>query len=458
MNLTSSGTAELYTTTEPHLVLQWNLSHWNSYIFQMNLLPSFIYIWILLIVGVLGNSLVCYIYHFKESVRNKNLSSNIFILALSWFDLVNVMMSLPFELFIILNFVQFDHPILCKVIRFISFFCNNSTSIILLAIAIDRLRGFLSGPRLLRLKPSTSKAIVLIAMVISAAISWPMLVFFGTWTFQFPNGVYGQTCLITNKYLNSTLMTVFTVTLLGLHLCFDISFTIIYSIIGKRICYESDVTRRMSENSTRINSATRESRKASDISHDDDVFVTSQDNSNITSIKWTANIQPTDSSGKTNLIHSTSNNAKSICSGEKGSEHSLYVSLLKRTETFRTSVKINFKHKRSSRYSSHTSDWRTFNRRRPASRTSIMLFLVTIAYMVTFLPYCILVVFRTADPGMYYKLSNSGKSLYQLFLRSYCLGSAINPIIYSFVNPRFRKKCRMALQDIFCCHGCRKSD
>jgi hypothetical protein len=308
------------------------------------------------------------------------------------------------------------------------------------------------------LKPSTSKAIVLIAMVISAAISWPMLVFFGTWTFQFPNGVYGQTCLITNKYLNSTLMTVFTVTLLGLHLCFDFSFTIIYSIIGKRICYESDVTRRMSENSTRINSATRESRKASDISHDDDVFVTSQDNSNITSIKWTANIQPTDSSGKTNLIHSASNSAKSICSGEKGSEHSLYVSLLKRTETFRTSVKINFKHKRSSRYSSYTSDWRTFNRRRPASRTSIMLFLVTIAYMVTFLPYCILVVFRTADPGMYYKLSNSEKSLYQLFLRSYCLGSAINPIIYSFVNPRFRKKCRMALQDIFCCHGCRKSD
>ena len=55
------------------------ISQLNSDVFQSTLIPSFIYTWILLLIGIPGNALVCYVYQFK--IRNKQFSSNIFILA-----------------------------------------------------------------------------------------------------------------------------------------------------------------------------------------------------------------------------------------------------------------------------------------------------------------------------------------------------------------------------------------
>jgi hypothetical protein len=78
-----------------------------------------------------------------------------------------------------------------------------------------------------------------------------------------------------------------------------------------------------------------------------------------------------------------------------------------------------------------------------------MLFIVTMAYVISFMPYCVIVLVRHVSHATFYETqSNTEKAIYQLFLRSYALNSAINPIIYSLMNPSFRKKCKHAISEV----------
>ncbi|CAC5379370.1 unnamed protein product [Mytilus coruscus] len=100
--------------------------------------------------------------------------------------------------------------------------------------------------------------------------------------------------------------------------------------------------------------------------------------------------------------------------------------------------------------SSFSNETNVHGRTYKASRTTFMLFIVTLAFMVTFAPYCIVALLRNLEGvGYYSKLTDIQKTVYQLFLRSYFLSSAINPIIYSFLNQSFKSRSKTILKKIF---------
>lgn len=70
-------------------------------------------------------------------------------------------------------------------------------------------------------------------------------------------------------------------------------------------------------------------------------------------------------------------------------------------------------------------------------KSTLMLFLITLVYIISFLPYYALAIIRQ-NKGFESQLSTAGYMAFHLFLRSYQLSSAINPIIYSFCNSQFR--------------------
>ena len=78
-------------------------------------------------------------------------------------------------------------------------------------------------------------------------------------------------------------------------------------------------------------------------------------------------------------------------------------------------------------------------------RSTYMLFLITLAYIISFLPFYIVAIIRQSDSSFVAHLSKAGHIAYHVFLRSYLLSSAINPIIYSFCNAQFRE----FVQDLF---------
>ncbi|XP_052271473.1 apelin receptor A-like [Dreissena polymorpha] len=81
-------------------------------------------------------------------------------------------------------------------------------------------------------------------------------------------------------------------------------------------------------------------------------------------------------------------------------------------------------------------------------RSTMMLFGITIAYVLSFLPFYTLVIMRQINPMYFMNLPETSKSSYMaylVFVRSYILSSAINPFMYSFCNIQFRNDCSRRL-------------
>lgn len=79
-------------------------------------------------------------------------------------------------------------------------------------------------------------------------------------------------------------------------------------------------------------------------------------------------------------------------------------------------------------------------------RNTLIMRMVTIAFVVSFLPYLVIVTLRYSNPDIPNKLSKVEQILYHVFLRTYFINSMINPFIYGFMNTEFRAK----LKELFC--------
>ena len=79
-------------------------------------------------------------------------------------------------------------------------------------------------------------------------------------------------------------------------------------------------------------------------------------------------------------------------------------------------------------------------------RNTLMLRMVTIAFIISFLPYLIIVTVRYSNPDIPTKLNKIEQIFYHVFLRTYFINSMINPFIYGFMNEEFRLK----IKDLFC--------
>ena len=74
-----------------------------------------------------------------------------------------------------------------------------------------------------------------------------------------------------------------------------------------------------------------------------------------------------------------------------------------------------------------------------ASRdNTVTMAMVTIAFMVSFLPYLIIVTLRYINSQFYLDLNKNEKIVYHVLLRQYFLNSVINSFIYSYSNKHFR--------------------
>ena len=79
-------------------------------------------------------------------------------------------------------------------------------------------------------------------------------------------------------------------------------------------------------------------------------------------------------------------------------------------------------------------------------RTTMILCAVTFAYVASFLPFLVIVIHRTFHPLSWTNLSPQAEMAYHVFLRSYLLNCAINPVIYSFFNDQFRRNCAIVFK------------
>ncbi|CAG2189884.1 unnamed protein product [Mytilus edulis] len=100
------------------------------------LTPITVYLILLMITGVVGNTIVLYIYKF----RFKRSTPRIFILSLAAFDLITCLLGMPYHILDMLYPYLFVWDTVCKVLSFALTFTILASIFILDLIAIDRYR------------------------------------------------------------------------------------------------------------------------------------------------------------------------------------------------------------------------------------------------------------------------------------------------------------------------------
>lgn len=316
--------------------------------------PAIVYTVLLMISGFFGNSLVWIIYYWKW----KHMSSRIFILSLAMCDLINCVITMPTEITIMVDSSLFHLGFICKLSRFTTYMCNSISTLVLIAVAVDRYQRICCPHRPV-MTSSTARHIVVWLIVVSLTITWPALVLYGKHTVRLSaHGINFSilTCQIEDYYVP----TKYPLILFGIHgvgtLITFTSFIILYT------CVAIAVRRQLS---FRKKTSSRQ-------------------------------MSPENNCRETILT-------ASCCAAAERSV-----------------------------------------------RTTVILSVVTFAYVLTFLPFLVIAIHRTLHPMFYQSLSDPAKMVYQVFLRSYLLNCCINPIIYSFLNTDFRKRCACLFKQGVC--------
>lgn len=100
----------------------------------MELLPVILFIGVLVILGVVGNSVAIYVFSF----RLRKSTQNFLIATLAVFDVLTSLLSMPMEIVVLRYFYTFRFVFMCRLLRFLQVFTSLASCLTLGIIGIDR--------------------------------------------------------------------------------------------------------------------------------------------------------------------------------------------------------------------------------------------------------------------------------------------------------------------------------
>ncbi|WAR17335.1 OCTB2-like protein [Mya arenaria] len=409
----------------------------------MILIPSFVLVIVIIMVGLPGNIITICVYR----NRMRRTASRVFIIALSICDLVNLLITMPFEISIIVSTISrilvvrfpvslfivtnigrtisrisvhcyrywsYDFPYLCCIGHTLTYALNGTSALLLCAIAVDRFRK-ICRPLKPVFTPKKIKLICGVSTALAFAFYIPGYILYGTQTVEFPgrNGtiLIGKTCKISDKYKRSRLAPPILGTWFLATVIIMIVLIVSYVLIGRAI-YKRLKLEEQRHGSVSVPVKPKLRRVVADDSSE-------------TSCSFD------------NVVDENKPTPK----------HRKDQKLVLKTMSLPAQRKINKTLKDKFRLSSPTvfkikeiKTSESFTKRIRAGRTTMMLFSVTVAYVISFIPFCVIMSLRTAVPNMESILSSAQRSVWNFFLRSYVFNCAINPILYGFFNKDFRTK------------------
>ena len=377
----------------------------NAAQFKM-LIPSLILVIVTMFVGISGNVMTLLIY-FKKMRRT---ASRIFVIALALCDLINCTLTMPVEIAIISQFWTFDYPLICSVGRTITYILNGTSALLLVGIAVDR---FIKICRPLKpvFTPKKTRFICIVSAAVGFAVYIPGFLVYGTQTFpiDLDNNVtvLGKTCLISDKYVNTKFPLYCMAFWFCLTLAVMIALIILYSLVGRAVY----IRMKLDEKRHHSVSSVARPKRTGLVDMNEDTSCSFNDI--LDDNKHASDVEKTTPAVLKKIDAPARNRLSDV--------------FKKRFSWVKSDTVYSLPRQRESK-------------RIRAGKTTVMLFSVTVAYIVSFLPFLVIVVLRTLKPGLYISLSVASKSLWNFFLRSYVLNCAVNPLVYGFCNKDYRKK------------------
>lgn len=345
----------------------------------MRYLPVIIYIIVLMIIGLIGNSIVCIVY-----ISNKSKTSVcFFILTLALLDLLNCLIGMPHEIVDLRYQYMFYSSTACKFLRTIEYISTVGSTVVLLAVAVDRYNRICKlGSHMCSEK---AKKVCVVSVVLGVITSWPVPVLGGLRTVDLDiEGVHAVDCSIEDSMKDTIYPPIF-YGLLCMYFVFCIVFFgVVYSRIIVFVKKRKAITRQM----------------GSSIRKDED------------------DKQPVDQDDNTNHLMPHPR----ACRTNSG-----------RSDISDGSIR---KHKNKNRIK--------------VTRTTVILGSVTLAFIVSYLPYLTIMAIRTLMSDFESELSTAADIAIKFCAKSYLINNAINPLIYCFLNKKFRAEVRKIFNS--CCN------
>ncbi|XP_062574332.1 growth hormone secretagogue receptor type 1-like [Saccostrea cucullata] len=176
----SNGGMDLNTNLTDKDVVE-EITDWETLLNYKNdenallLLPVICFVFLLIILGGIGNSIVFYVY----KTKSKSTTKGVFISVLAVFDLMNCLIVMPFEIYDLRNQYRFTSGDFCKSMRFVEFSIVLAAGFTLVAVAIDRYMNLCVRTSRILFTPSRAKRACCICVGLSIVFSWPVVMFAG---------------------------------------------------------------------------------------------------------------------------------------------------------------------------------------------------------------------------------------------------------------------------------------
>lgn len=407
------------------------------------LIPVTLYLVILMIIGVIGNLLVLYVYKF----RFKRSTSRVFILSLAAFDFLTCVLGMPFHILDMVYPLMFVWDEACKSLSFAITFTILASIFVLDLIAIDRYRK-ICFPFGKQLSPKGTKITCWVVVFISLILATPMLFIYGIAKFptSLPN-VTGIECYIDGDMLESDLPLIYN----GVNMLVFVTSVIILSglyikvaiVVRKRKAFHDSFSRR--DDSKRSTSGTvtpdtmvipMNTLKEEDINGDYD------GDSPIYNKKV-----KNQGGSKSSIAKSVS--MDSACSSPRiqRKREDLHKKNLRRLMSELSTYSGGGTLERGSEKGTKHANKKQMR----TLRITGMLFTITLIFVISFLPYLILETLSGAVEDFWGGRSLAETVLINLMMRTYFINNMINPLVYWFLDNKFKQEVRKLFRDIKAC-------
>ncbi|KAL3891624.1 hypothetical protein ACJMK2_003878 [Sinanodonta woodiana] len=215
---------------EPFNATKLSLEELNQNVARKNL-GGVIFVSILMVIGLIGNVHILYVYAFK--FKSSNIRT--FILWLGTIDLLVCLVGMPFIIYDLTHPLLFFATNVCKALRYFDYIMSFSSASTLILISIERYRK-ICVPLGRQLTLRMSKIACVCVLLFAICVSWPALVLYGHTTVETENrNITGVQCYTDDRYKMTPYQTYFNIFLVGLISLMLVVMIILYLFMGRTL-------------------------------------------------------------------------------------------------------------------------------------------------------------------------------------------------------------------------------
>lgn len=406
-------------------------------------IPVLCFMGLMMLIGTIGNILVITTY-FRRVDKS---STNFFIFFLAVFDLLNCSIALPLEIYSLSKPYTNDQTALCRANKFIAFGADLSSGCIIICISFDRYLRFArphNGFRVNRAKIATSLLCVLAWVISSLTIP----VYGNKYiTFEEHPSIVGVRCGVPDAKRNTVLPLLFN-TLILLSFCVAVVILLsVYIFLGLKVKRWNQGRKSKMSRPNRMSDPCAPTAISEETETPDSPEL--KQSETFSFLQPTPEI-PTETKGELTFMR-----PGFVRQISRSLDRSNFLNLdnsahLNGTHTLPHRKSSTLKRKPCASVCRKASipKLNEFKRRMKVSRTTVMFISATIAFVASHIPYACIKLAQTLNGDLTDHMTSVQYSLFLFAEYSFIVSYAVNPIIYSFLNPKYRRECKSLLRDL----------